>query len=203
MHRANSGSAATRVDVVLEAGASAMTFSVRAHSAGHPWPAGDPLSQAPSVPPKHRLAEPHRSPPTPSTGHPSPVRSERTAARAAGSRSLRVLRIVPDEHRRDRVELVVAESVQRRVPGCDPRQALRRSAGRVRGPAARGRLEASGAGGTMSAVGPLLDSASIRPRLDRSDPQCLRGMGDTGLEPVTSALSRQDDPDTEGQLRLW
>ena len=28
-------------------------------------------------------------------------------------------------------------------------------------------------------------------------------VGDTGLEPVTSALSRQDEPDNGGQLRLW
>ena len=28
-------------------------------------------------------------------------------------------------------------------------------------------------------------------------------VGDTGLEPVTSALSRKNDPDRGGQLKLW
>jgi hypothetical protein len=37
---------------------------------------------------------------------------------------------------------------------------------------------------------------------DEQNP-CKSKVGDTGLEPVTSALSSQDSPDNEGQLRLW
>jgi hypothetical protein len=44
----------------------------------------------------------------------------------------------------------------------------------------------------------LKDSRSDRPQAPANPT-----MGDTGLEPVTSALSRQDEPDNGGQLTLW
>lgn len=49
----------------------------------------------------------------------------------------------------------------------------------------------------------MCDARNLRPPDRNAATPVVTAVGDTALEPVTSALSWQDDPDRGGQLRLW